>query len=120
MEVVSAVDRRRGVNLIHYFDDWLLHHQSREVLLQNLTAVWHTVTHLGPIPNLEKSELLPSQNFCYVGMNFLTRSGIVRVPTERVQNIVQLVFKTLDAILITAREFLSLLGVLILQQAFWS
>ncbi len=112
MEVVAAVNRRRGLNLLQYFDDWLIHHKSREVLLQDLTTVWKSVTRLGLIPNLEKSDLIPSQDFCYVGMNFLTSVGIVRVPLERTQSILDLVFSVLDVSVITARKFLSLLDVL--------
>ncbi|MES9880172.1 MAG: reverse transcriptase domain-containing protein [Sedimenticola sp.] len=112
MEVVAAVGRRKGINLLQYFDDWLLHHQSRAILLQNLVTVWGTVTGLGLIPNLEKSELIPSQNFNYVGMNFLTVEGVVRVPLDRVQDVLNTVFRVLDKVMITAREFLSLLGTL--------
>ncbi len=112
MERVAAVERRRGVNLLQYFDDWLIHQQSKRLLMQNLGTVWQTVTRLGLIPNVEKSELVPTQDFNYVGMNFMTALGIVRVPLDRVQNVLTLVFSILDVVEISARKYLSLLGTL--------
>ena len=46
----------------------------------------------------------------YVGMRFLTHIGIVRVPEERVNKILVLLFRVLQVQFITAREFLSMLG----------
>ncbi len=66
MEVVAAAARREGVSLLQYLDDWLLHQQSRSLLLDNLHKVWSLITRLGLIPNLEKSDLLPMQDFTYV------------------------------------------------------
>ncbi len=83
MEVVAAAARREGASLLQYLDDWILHQQSRSLLLNNLQHVWSLITRLGLIPNLEKSDLIPTQDFTYVGMNFLTSLGIVRVPPDR-------------------------------------
>ncbi len=78
MLVLAAAARVRGVPLFHYLDDWLLRHQSPDQLLSNLSIVWDLMHRLGLIPNLEKSDLIPSQDFCYVGMNFITNRNIVR------------------------------------------
>ncbi len=82
------------------------------MLRSNLGLVWDLIHVLGLIPNLEKSELEPSQDFCYVGMNFLTDKGLVRVPRDRIRSILAQVFRVLDRVVLSAREMLSLLGVL--------
>ena len=65
---------------------------------------------LGLILNEEKSDLVPSQNFVFIGMEFLTHKNIVRVPLDRVQGILELLlwFKKQKQVL--ARVCLSLLG----------
>ncbi|MES9883340.1 MAG: reverse transcriptase domain-containing protein [Sedimenticola sp.] len=112
MEVVAAAARRMGVSLLQYLDDWLLVNQSRTLLLRNLSTLWDLILSLGLIPNLEKSELIPSQNFKYVGMNFLTDQSILRLPEERIASTLAVVFEVLNATSRSARRLLSLLGTL--------
>ncbi len=112
MEAVAAAARRMGVSLLQYLDDWLLVNQSRHLLLGDLSTLWDLILSLGLIPNLEKSELIPSQNFTYVGMNFLTDHEILRLPEERIASTLVVVFEVLNAPSLTARRLLSLLGTL--------
>ena len=84
MEIVAGHIRSLGPNIHQYFDDWLVHRLSQESLLSDLSLAWEIITSLGLIPNPLKSDLVPSQDFVYVGMRFLTHIGIVRVPEERV------------------------------------
>ena len=68
---------------------------------------------IGRPPNsldTEKSELIPSQDFVYIEMNFRTDLGIVRVPEDRMNSIICLYFKISRQAVITARKYLSLLG----------
>ena len=110
MEIVAGHIRSLGPNIHQYFDDWLVHRLSQESLLSDLSLAWEIITSLGLIPNPLKSDLVPSQDFVYVGMRFLTHIGIVRVPEERVNKILVLLFRVLQVQFITAREFLSMLG----------
>ena len=64
------------------FRRWLVHRLSQESLLSDLSLAWEIITSLGLIPNPLKSDLVPSQDFVYAGMRFLTHIGIVRVPEE--------------------------------------
>ena len=48
------------------------------------------------LPNLKKSDLFPSQKFTFIGMEFLTQQNLVRVPTDRVQNLFLTVKKFLS------------------------
>lgn len=109
--VMKAV-RDRGHPILQYFDDWLLHRQRREDVSSDLSSVWELICELGLVPNREKSEIVPTQDFVYVGTNFLTRIGLMRTPPDRVPNVLKLIRIVLRARAITARQFLSLLGTL--------
>ena len=86
MEIVAGHIRSLEPNIHQYFDDWLVHRLSQESLLSDLSLAWEIITSLGLIPNPLKSDLVPSQDFVYAGMRFLTHIGIVRVPEESHQN----------------------------------
>ncbi len=110
MKCVAGFIRRQGPSLLQYLDDWLIYHISREVVLSHLTQVWEIITRLGLLPNLDKSELVPSQRFVYIGMHFLTDLGIVRIPQDKVDNIVSLLSSCRESSRLSARTYLSLLG----------
>ena len=57
-----------------------------------------------------KSDLIPTQMFTFIGMEFLTHMNIVRVPQARVQILLETVKKFSQKTYVSAREFLSLLG----------
>ena len=102
MEIVARHIRSLGPNILQYFDDWLIQRLSRESLLADLSLSWDIITNLGLIPNPLKSDPVPSQDFNFVGMRFLTHLGIVRVPEERVNKILLLLFRVLQVQFITA------------------
>ena len=112
MAVVGAHLRLNGSVILQYFDDWLIHHVQRESLLQDLSRSWVEISSLGLLLNPTKSDLVPSQQFTFVGMNFLTNLNRVRVPPQRSESLRNLVSLFLTKDKVTARSFLSLLGVL--------
>ena len=69
-----------------------------------------TIQSLGFLPNLKKSDLFPAQKFTFIGMEFLTQQNLVRVPADRVQNLILTIKKIMSAKHVSARTFLSLLG----------
>ena len=79
MAAVGAHLRVHGVLLLQYFDNWLLHQLDRQLLLRNLEFAWKELLSLGLLLNANKSDLIPSQDFTFVGMNFLTHLNRVRV-----------------------------------------
>ena len=112
MGVVGAHLRLRGSVLLQYFDDWLLHQLDRRRLLLDLERSWLEILSLGLLLNPQKSELVPSQNFTFVGMNFLTAEGRIRIPPSRAASLINLVQTFCAQSKVRARAFLSLLGVL--------
>lgn len=112
MSVVGSHLRILGVSILQYFDDWLLHQGNRLSLNQSLLTSWTEIIRLGLMPNLPKSELIPSQIFVFVGMEFHTEEGTIHVPYPRVAALQLLVNRTIRKSSVTARFFLSLLGTL--------
>ena len=92
----------------------------RNRLITQANFCIQTFQSLGFLPNLKKSDLLPAQKFTFIGMEFLTQQNLVRVPADRVQNLILTIKKIMSAKHVSARTFLSLLGKLILQQTLFS
>ena len=110
MTVIATYLRRRAIILHPYLDDWLSRNQSRLILLEHRHFIIQLITSLGLIINQEKSDLIPTQMFTFIGMEFLTHMNIVRVPQARVQILLETVKKFSQKTYVSAREFLSLLG----------
>jgi len=78
-----------------YLDDWLILHADPLVARQQALIVWNFLEYLGWIVNGPKSCLEASQNFIFVGMNFVTSLDRVLVSpapdvADRVQSCIQL------------------------------
>ena len=112
MAAVGAHLRQRGALLLQYFDDWLLHQLNREVLLSNLQFAWNELLSLGLLLNAKKSELVPTQDFTFVGMNFLTQTNRVRVSRQRITDLLTRVRWVISQPFLTAQQFQSLNGIL--------
>ena len=110
MGVIGGFIRMQGPNLLQYFDDWLLHQAVHSNLLDDLSLTWQTVTRLGLIPNTQKSELIPTKEFTFVGMMFRTVPGLVQVPPARIESLLETIQMVLIKTTISARSMLSLLG----------
>ena len=85
-KVVSAIVqflRTNGVSVLTYLDDWLLYSPSHSKLLQARDYVLKVITWLGFIPNLEKSDLIPTQDFVFIGARFKLNQGLAAVPDDR-------------------------------------
>ncbi|MCG7869756.1 MAG: hypothetical protein JAY74_25725 [Candidatus Thiodiazotropha taylori] len=110
MVAVASYLRKRAIVLFPYLDDWLVRNQIRQEILRDRQFTVKLITSLGLIINEEKSDLVPSQNFVFIGMEFFTQRNIVRVPLDRIQGILELLrwFKVQEQV--SARVFLSLLG----------
>ena len=81
-----------------------------ETLLEHRHYIMYLITSLGLIINYQKSDLIPTQIFTFIGMEFLTFSNIVRVPHPRVQKLLETIRIIYQKTFISARVFISLLG----------
>ena len=90
MVAIATYLRKRAIVLFPYLDDWLVRNQVRQEILRDRQFTIELIMSLGLIISEEKSDLVPSQNFVFIGMEFLTHKNIVRVPLDRVQGILEL------------------------------
>ena len=110
MREIAMFLKMRAISLFPYLDDWLSKNQNQLTLLEHRHFIIQLISSLGLIINKEKSDLIPSQTFVFIGMEFLTHLNIVRVPQDRVLNIIQSVCQFSQKMTVSARQFLSLLG----------
>ena len=107
---VIAAHLLRAVPLFPYLDDCLIRDLIFNRLISHTKYTLRTIQNLGFIPNLKKSDLIPTQQFTFIGMEFLTQQEIVRVPADRVKAFILTVKTILSQTQVSARTFLSLLG----------
>ena len=74
---VVALLRQRGVKLHVYLDDWLIRADTPEQAQLHAQPTIRVLQFLGWIINYEKSDLTPSQDFQFIGMQFNTRQFTV-------------------------------------------
>ena len=70
---VVAWLRQRGVKLHVYLDNWLIRAESPEQAQLHSEMTITLLQRLGWVINFEKSDLTPSQDFQFLGMQFNTR-----------------------------------------------
>ena len=77
MVAIATYLRKRAIVLFPYLDDWLVRNQVCQEILRDRQFTIELIMSLGLIINEEKSDLVPSQNFVFIGMEFLTHKSIV-------------------------------------------
>ena len=110
--VVSLL-RQQGVKLHVYLDDWLIRADTPEEAQLHSQTIFKVLQFLGWIINFEKSDLTPSQDFQFIGMQFNTRRFTVAPLLKmriKVQSVLQHWMANPN---ITARDLHRLLGMLV-------
>ena len=107
---VCAHVRLQGFRLRAYLDDWLLLANSRELCSLQCSQLLSICRRLGFCLNKEKSDLIPSRQFNYLGMAFNTVSGLVSPTLERCQRLSRALDLLLPKPFASARRIASLLG----------
>ena len=110
MDVIAAHLCQHTILVFPYLDDWLIKDLICNRLLYQTKYCLQLIQSLGFNPNLKKSELIPAQNFTFIGMEFLTQQNLVRVPAERVRTLISTIKTIISYNQVSARTFLSLLG----------
>ena len=109
---VISLLRQQGVKLHVYLDDWLIRADTPEEAQLHAQTTIKVLQILGWIINFEKSDLTPSQDFQFIGMQFNTRRFTV-APLPKMRVKVQSVHQHWMANPnITARDLHRLLGML--------
>ena len=92
---VVSLSRQQGVKLHVYLDDWLIRADTPEEAQLHTQTTIKVLQFLGWIINFEKSDLTPSQDFQFIGMQFNTRRFTV-APLPKMRVKVQVSSSTLD------------------------
>ncbi|XP_070179926.1 uncharacterized protein [Littorina saxatilis] len=84
---LCALVRQKGIRLRVYLDDWLILSQQESLCGQHTQIVLQTARDLGFFVNQGKSDLVPSQEFTYLGMVFDTLAWTVRPAQRRIDKL---------------------------------
>ena len=86
--MVTAYLHRRGISVIPYLDDWLVHHPDRQVLLRHQALLLDTLDLVGFILNQKKSELDLTQDLQFLGIHLRLDLGKALLPESKALGIV--------------------------------
>ena len=112
MAAVGAYAHQHAISLHLYLDDWLARHFCREQLLLQRDFLLKLLPYLGLQVNLEKSELVPTQAFTFIGVSYDLRRGLFFPPHARWLKVCHLVDEVLHSGQVSLRTWLRLLGLL--------
>ena len=101
-----------SIQIHSYLDDSLMKNLSRSLLEVHTRVVIRLILDLGFLISWKKSEIIPSQNFIFLGEQFRTNLGLVHPPEEKIVKVLQLVTCLCQEVSVPARQFLQLLGFL--------
>ena len=110
IDVIAVFLHQHAISVFPYLDDWLIKDLICNQLISQTKFCIQTIQSLGFLPNLKKLELFPSQKFMFIGMQFLTQQNLVRIPMDRVQNLILTIKYIISCNQVSAQTFLSLLG----------
>ncbi|XP_041419427.1 uncharacterized protein LOC121393829 isoform X1 [Xenopus laevis] len=110
LQTLIAEIRRQGIQIFHYLDDILMKSQDPQVLTIQRDVVIRILQDHGWVLNLEKSQLVPSQDLIYLGARFLTVQGLVTLPDKKKEKIKAAVRDLMQRPWSSAREVSSVLG----------
>ena len=108
--VVRHCRRRLGLRLHTYLDDWLQPSRDVQASLDNLHCLLKLVLQLGFIPNWDKSDLVPSQIFVFLGASISTREALVGPSLDLVTRLQEAIHALSGQEVASARQIHSLLG----------
>ena len=102
----------RAVCLLQYLDDWLLRSPYKLPLARHTSWLLDVIRRVGFIPNVPKSQLVPTQRLTHIGVEYQLDIGLMFPPMERVQKFEGRIRALLTVRVTTAYFWLSLLGLL--------
>ena len=113
VKVLVTWGRARGINIIAYLDDWLIHGPDKAILEQQTQTLANAARALGWVLNTEKSDLQPKQVFDFLGMRINTTTGTVAPVERRIRDMVDCALTLKSGVTIPARRLLKLQGLMV-------
>lgn len=80
---ITLFCRHLGIRIIFYLDDSIIMARSRQFLLKHRDLVLSLLNRLDLLVNFSKSDLSPSQNFTFLGLQWVTLTSQVSLPLEK-------------------------------------
>ena len=102
--------RQEGICIVAYLDDLLIWAPSQDSLSSNLVRNLRFPLHLGWLINRKKSNLIPSQQFRYLGLVWDTVSHSLFVPLDKKRNYLNMVYSHLGLKKVRLKQLQSLAG----------
>ncbi|CAH2226848.1 jg13433 [Pararge aegeria aegeria] len=109
---VAQTLREQGIRIIVYLDDFLLAHQSPQVLQSQVQIVLERLRYLGWQVNLGKSITKPQQKLIFLGVQWDTRKNEKSLPSEKGLSLCLKITNILSKGFVTLKELRSLVGFL--------
>ena len=112
LQPIVQLLRAHGIRVHAYLDDWLIRSDSPQQARHDATLVANVIQAFGWVVNQNKSCLVPSQDFIFLGMHFNTSTDVVTVaPSEDIRDRLNLRLQSLQINPeVTARQLTSLFG----------
>jgi len=118
MSEIKVMVHIQGILMYLYLDDWLVQVANFQLGLRQSQYLVTLCESLGLLLNKEKSELLPTQDFGFIGARFDLEIGMVFPQDKNIQKVQEIVQRFLTYPSQTAETWQSLLGTLTSQQKF--
>ena len=112
MKELKRILNLQGISVHVYLDDWLIRSQDREKLVHQTATVLALCQELGLMVNREKSDLIPRQDYVFLGYRFCNRSHRVFPPEDRIAKILSLIHTFQISLALPVRTWASLIGLL--------
>ena len=116
VKTVKNLVHRAGHALFQYLDDWLGDAPSFQEGMRRSQQLVRWTEELGFLINQEKSELIPKQEFDFVGIHFNLRIGRVSITDKNLDKVLRAVHRLLESAEPTAHLWLTVIGTLTSQE----
>jgi hypothetical protein len=87
MRIILGPIREAGIRVIAYLDDLLIIASSQEQCLRHTQTLFHWILKCGFVPNLRKSELVPTQQITFLGCVLDSVNMNLSLPHDKVTGI---------------------------------
>ena len=112
VQSVAACVHKRGIRMHVYLDDWLVRALVHQELIKNREYLLKLCGDLGLEVNIPKSNLTPKQVFVFLGIHFDLVRFECRPSEDRWDRLQSLIKRFMRSTQQTARQWLSLLGMM--------
>ena len=109
---VVQVLHQSSVHLNPYLDDWLLRNTQEAILSQHIVLTQRTLQDLGFLVNHRKSQLSPSRDVVFLGMQLDTSVGLVRPSLRRCHLIMTTALEVAACRQTSVRRLMRLIGMM--------